>query len=703
VWRVPEGIRAFIANRLAAVSVATRRVLQGAAVVGTQFDIRLVRAVIDDLPSDQIPIAIADAHSERIVADAGEPGCYQFNHVLVRDVLYQDLPALDRARMHERIGAALEADERDGLTPRFALLAHHFGAALPTGSSAKAIAYASAAAKQACAQLAYEEAARYYGLALRMLDQAAAHDPRVRCKLAIALASAQMKAGHAASALDAFAEAADQARRLGATDDLAQAALELEETVWRLGLPGARAIPLLEASLERLRDDDCITRARLQSSLARALAFAGEADRADRLQRETLQLARRVGDPQALEAALRVRFWLRWEPPELEALLAASDEAIALAGQLGNTERVLDATAFRMHLLTAMGDLRGFASDLQRFAQLADELHQPFHQYHAASMRAAHALSSGRFAEAETLSRTALRVGARLHGLDASGAHGMQMFTIARERGELAQLAPLVRDFVRATPSANTWRPALALILAELGELDAAKTELRALAADDFRGLPRDSLWLTCLAYLSEVCELVRDSEHAGALYALLGPWQGCNVIAGSVVVCYGPVDRFLGALCHVLGRWDDAERHFRAAVEMSIRQGSKPWLAHAQYRYAALLLERNRDGDVRYAHTLMASAVQVAEELDMRSLNDRLRALERQIGVRQPATLHPAGLSGREAQVLVMIAEGRSNRQIADAIFRSPNTVANHVRSILAKLGAANRTEAAAFAAHRG
>jgi hypothetical protein len=45
--------------------------------------------------------------------------------------------------------------------------------------------------------------------------------------------------------------------------------------------------------------------------------------------------------------------------------------------------------------------MRGFASDLQRFAQLADELRQPFHQYHAASMRAAHALSSGRFAEAE--------------------------------------------------------------------------------------------------------------------------------------------------------------------------------------------------------------------------------------------------------------------------------------------------------------
>jgi DNA-binding NarL/FixJ family response regulator len=115
------------------------------------------------------------------------------------------------------------------------------------------------------------------------------------------------------------------------------------------------------------------------------------------------------------------------------------------------------------------------------------------------------------------------------------------------------------------------------------------------------------------------------------------------------------------------------------------------------------MLLERNRDGDMQHAHTLMASAAEVAEDLDMRSLQHRLRELERLIRARRPATLHPAGLSPREVQVLGMIAEGRSNQQIADAIFRSPNTVANHVRSILSKLGAANRTEAAAFAAHRG
>ena len=230
--------------------------------------------------------------------------------------------------------------------------------------------------------------------------------------------------------------------------------------------------------------------------------------------------------------------------------------------------------------------------------------------------------------------------------LSFRGSHGLQMFTITRERGELGHLAPLVKDFVRATPSANMWRPALALILAELGELDAAKTELSALAADDFRAIPRDSLWLMSLAYLSEVCGMVRNPEHARGLYALLGPWQGRNVIAGSVVVCYGPVDRFLGTLCHVLECWDDAERHFQAAVEMNSRQESTPWLAHTQYCYAAMLLERNRDGDMQRAHTLMASAAEVAEDLDMQSLQHRLGELERLIRVRRPATLHPAGLS---------------------------------------------------------
>jgi DNA-binding CsgD family transcriptional regulator len=62
-----------------------------------------------------------------------------------------------------------------------------------------------------------------------------------------------------------------------------------------------------------------------------------------------------------------------------------------------------------------------------------------------------------------------------------------------------------------------------------------------------------------------------------------------------------------------------------------------------------------------------------------------------------------PDELTAREAEVLRLIAIGRSNADIAAVLAISLNTVATHVRNILAKTGCANRTEAAAYAMRRG
>jgi DNA-binding NarL/FixJ family response regulator len=67
--------------------------------------------------------------------------------------------------------------------------------------------------------------------------------------------------------------------------------------------------------------------------------------------------------------------------------------------------------------------------------------------------------------------------------------------------------------------------------------------------------------------------------------------------------------------------------------------------------------------------------------------------------GAQPPRKRYPAGLSRREVEVLRLVAAGKGNREIAERLFVSPNTVANHVRSILTKTSAANRTEAATFA----
>ena len=92
------------------------------------------------------------------------------------------------------------------------------------------------------------------------------------------------------------------------------------------------------------------------------------------------------------------------------------------------------------------------------------------------------------------------------------------------------------------------------------------------------------------------------------------------------------------------------------------------------------------------------------------------MRALEERLSARlgQTATpLHPApppatllyaeDLSQREVEVLRLLAAGKSNRDIAEALCISLNTVATHVRNILTKTGAANRTEAAAYALRHG
>ena len=70
---------------------------------------------------------------------------------------------------------------------------------------------------------------------------------------------------------------------------------------------------------------------------------------------------------------------------------------------------------------------------------------------------------------------------------------------------------------------------------------------------------------------------------------------------------------------------------------------------------------------------------------------------------VEPPTRRDTFGLSGREREVLVQIARGRTNREIGERLFISQKTVGVHVGNILAKLGVSGRVEAAAVAIRLG
>ena len=100
----------------------------------------------------------------------------------------------------------------------------------------------------------------------------------------------------------------------------------------------------------------------------------------------------------------------------------------------------------------------------------------------------------------------------------------------------------------------------------------------------------------------------------------------------------------------------------------------------------------------------LLDEALTMSRALEMRALEARVVALQSQLpAVLRRRPVYPCGLTQREVEVLRLLAAGRSNHDIAQALFISANTVANHVRSILTKTTTANRTEAAAYALRHG
>jgi DNA-binding NarL/FixJ family response regulator len=113
----------------------------------------------------------------------------------------------------------------------------------------------------------------------------------------------------------------------------------------------------------------------------------------------------------------------------------------------------------------------------------------------------------------------------------------------------------------------------------------------------------------------------------------------------------------------------------------------------------ARALLARDRPGDRQQAAALLGEVVTIAQELGIHGLGERAKTLRKELA--GPAW--PAGLTGREVEVLRLIAAGHSNRAIAQALFISPNTVLRHVSNIFAKTGVANRAQAAAYATRHG
>ena len=199
------------------------------------------------------------------------------------------------------------------------------------------------------------------------------------------------------------------------------------------------------------------------------------------------------------------------------------------------------------------------------------------------------------------------------------------MFSIRREQGRLAEVAPVVKRLIDGKPDEKAWAPGFALIAADLGFEEPARRRLRELAETGFE-LPFDAKRSASLSYVAEVAALLGDSDAAERLYQLMSVYRHMTITAGMVTVCYGAASRYLGMLAATLGDFDKAEAHFEHALELNERMRARPWLAHTKAQYALLLRRRGGRGDSERAEILANEAWEIAAELDMVLLKRQLQ-----------------------------------------------------------------------------
>ena len=620
---VPPGVRATIGRRLERLGSDSRALLAVGAVVGPEFDGELLGAIAE-LDAPAMEHGLDEAEREGVLLGVGgAAGRYRFSHDLIRETLYDELGPARRVRLHRRAAEVLEA--RHGADPgsHLAELAYHFFEGQPDGTAdAPAIDYARRAGDEATRSLAFEEAARLYEMALAALERSGTPDPRLKLQLLLALGDVWNSSGDVPAGREILLEAAAIAKDLGASRELAQAALGVGgKMAW--SRPGfeTRLVPLLQDALVHLGGTDDGLRVRLLTRLACAWRSSPEKRMdADALSRQAVELARSLVDPETLSYALAGRFWATWWPENPEERLKIATEMFELA-QASGGERMLNArlTLFLIH--TELADMASARRELAEMVRAVAELRQPGQLWLGIANRALMFLLEGDFAAAEAILDEESDPGSYFTlAHDNVSAARFHRFLLRREQGRLAEVEPELRGSVDDFPWYPFHRSALALLLVVLDRRDEGRAVLEELARDEFAALYPDNEWLLGMALAAEAAALLGAREASAMLYAQLLPHAGRHAI-GHTEGSVGAVDRYLGLLAAAIDRPDDAIRHLEDAVHINERMGARPWIAHSRADLAEVLRRRDAPGDTVRAGELEAGALASAHAIGMTAL----------------------------------------------------------------------------------
>jgi class 3 adenylate cyclase/DNA polymerase III delta prime subunit len=602
--QIPEGIREVVGRRLGRLGDEVEDVLRAASVIGYEFDVDLLAAVVD-MPADDVIDALDEAVPANIVVEVGV-NRFRFSHALVRETLHDELSSTRRARQHRKVAIAMEQLHGEDLGPVLPELATHWREATIGGDQRRAIELSVQVGGAAMESLDPHTAAAWLAAAVEMMEDNSDFDHLHR-QVLVDLADAQIRSGdlgHRRTARDAAAMA------IASHDvDTAVAALTLQ---WRTSFSeydeaDERKIEMLRTALAEL-DLDEVQRADLTGELASELIFTRDiAGRAAALAEFEARLALLPND---VRGRLRDfgRVSQRFHPDVVLRFEQTTDADVAV------------------RLYTAM---------IRSDGELFDELHgewlariaemDPFTIAKSLPWRVPVAVMRGDLQAASRIADELLELMRELQIAERPVYRATTALCIARELGTHTDLLPFwTAPAEGAHPSSATAATAAFLHL-ECGDRAAAATMLNEFSVDS---VTDDAGYAMAVGLMSEVAATIGTDAQCEALLEPCREGAGFQVISGGIHL--GSANRLAGLLLDRLGRHDDAAISLSAAIEDASRLRSPTWLARSQLDLATSRLTQR---DTRAAAASVELAAAALEGFDLPASRARLGELEQRLG----------------------------------------------------------------------
>jgi DNA-binding NarL/FixJ family response regulator len=668
----PPPLGGVIQHRLDFLPAEARPVLQVAAVLGLDFSV-FDLATATGRPAGALLPVLVDAVAAGVLAEAGDR--LEFRHGLIRQALYDATPASARSALHRQVAKALA----DIGLPVERVAAHLLAA--PDGVEGWAVDW--------LADNAESLADRAADLAAELLPQVArrcpAGDPRHESLLR-GLARALFR-------LRRFDEAETVARHARAVTNDPTRAAEMAWTLSTILFQDGRhteALDVIEDSLSRPATS-ALWRARLRSWRAKSLPYIGRHDEGEAEARWALAEGERLADRITIGHALYARYMLA----DHDSGIAHVDRALDVVGTLPETTDLrITLLCNRAYNLDALGRAEPADRSLREAMMLAERF-APWRVPEVRAHTANRSIERGRWddalAELESQSGSAALFEhlMRLGGLAFVAAHRDDRSVCDALLREADALPPLV-GYMRA--NATLLYMARTVSAEQREGADAAVAVLAdTVDPDQARDLYERWQWLPDLVRLA--LEIGDESLARAA------------VAAADEDATAEPLPRRVAAAQRARAILDGDSAALLALAAQE--QGRAP-LAFGQANEEAAVVLARAD-DVTGARAALTDAVRAYLDLgagwDVRRADARLRRFGVRRGprtVRRRPTAGWEALTPTEERVAGLVAQGRSNPDIAAEMLLSRRTVQAHVSNILAKLGFGSRLEIAREASRR-